>query len=61
VEVYNQWGQQLFFSKGYADPWDGTYQDELVPDGTYFYVITLNAGLETDQFKGALLLLKSRK
>ena len=60
VEVYNQWGQQLFFSKGYAEPWDGTYNKEPVPDGTYFYVITLNAGLETDQFKGALLILKSR-
>lgn len=60
VEVYNQWGQQLFYSTGYTDPWDATYNDELVPDGNYFYVITLNAGLEKDQFKGALLVLKSR-
>jgi gliding motility-associated-like protein len=60
VEVYNQWGQQLFYSEGYAEAWDATYNDELVPDGNYFYVITLNAGLETDQFKGALLVLKSR-
>ncbi len=61
VEIYNQWGQQLFYSEGYTTPWDGTYNDELVPDGNYFYVITLNAGLETDQYKGALLVLKSRK
>lgn len=60
VEVYNQWGQQLFYSIGYDEPWDATYNDELVPDGNYFYVITLNAGLEKDQFKGALLVLKSR-
>jgi gliding motility-associated-like protein len=60
VEVYNQWGQQLYYSEGYAYPWDGTYQGELVPDGNYFYIITLNAGLEKDQFKGALLVLKSR-
>ena len=60
VEVYNQWGQQLFSSVGYSEPWDATYNDELVPDGNYFYVITLNAGLEKDQFKGALLVLKSR-
>ena len=61
VEVYNQWGQQLFYSEGYSDPWDGTFNGDLVPDGNYFYIITLNAGLETDMFKGALLILKSRK
>lgn len=61
VEIYNQWGQQLFFSRGYASPWDGTYEGSLVPDGNYFYVITLNAGLETDVYKGALLVLKTRK
>jgi len=60
VEIYNQWGQQLFYSEGYTIPWDGTYNDELVPDGNYYYVITLNAGLETDMYKGALLVLKSR-
>ena len=60
VEVYNQWGQQLYYSEGYAYPWDGTYEGDLVPDGNYFYIITLNAGLEKDQFKGALLVLKSR-
>ncbi|MES2798527.1 MAG: PKD domain-containing protein [Bacteroidota bacterium] len=60
VEVYNQWGQQLFYSVGYAEPWDASFNGELVPDGNYFYVITLNAGLEQDQFKGALLVLKSR-
>jgi gliding motility-associated-like protein len=60
VEIYNQWGQQLYFSEGYAYPWDGTFDGELVPDGNYYYIITLNAGLETDQFKGALLVLKSR-
>ena len=61
VEIYNQWGQQLFYSTGYSTPWDGKYEGELVPDGNYFYIINLNAGLEVDQFKGALLVLKSRK
>jgi gliding motility-associated-like protein len=61
VEIYNQWGQQLFYSTGYSTPWDGKYEGELVPDGNYFYIINLNAGLEIDQFKGALLVLKSRK
>lgn len=61
VEIYNQWGQQIFYSEGYAVRWDGKYNGEFVADGNYYYVITLNANLEVDQFKGALLVLKNGK
>ena len=59
VEIYNRWGQQLFSSQGYTNPWDGTYNNELVPDGTYYYVIDLNDPNEPEPFKGAILVLKS--
>ena len=59
VEIYNRWGQQLFSSQGYSSPWDGTYNNELVPDGTYYYVIDLNDPNEPEPFKGAILVLKS--
>lgn len=42
VEIYNRWGDQLFYSKGYGQPWDGTYKGQPVPVGTYYYVIKLN-------------------
>ncbi len=61
VEIFNQWGQRLFYSEGYDVPWDGKYNSEDVPDGNYYYVINLNANLETDIFKGALLVLKQAK
>ena len=62
VEVYNQWGQQVFFSKGYNYPWDGIYEGELLPDGTYYYIIDINdAGDEADIFKGTVLILKTKK
>lgn len=61
VEIYNEWGQQLFVSDGYEIPWDGRYNDELVPDGNYFYVIDLNGnGAKDDIHKGVLLVLKSK-
>lgn len=44
VAVYNSWGQQVFFSRGYAKPWDGTYQNRDVPVGTYYYVIEIDNG-----------------
>ncbi len=41
VEVYNRWGELLFRSEGYEEPWDGTYNGEPVPVGTYYYIIDL--------------------
>ncbi len=61
VEIYNQWGQQLFSSVGYDTPWDGKHNGEDVPDGNYYYVINLNADVEENIFKGALLVLKKAK
>ena len=63
VEVYNQWGQEIFTSDGYAVPWDGTFNGEKVSDGTYYYVIQLNGGgdPESELFKGTVLVLKSKK
>lgn len=61
VEIYNEWGQQIFVSDGYKIPWDGTYNGELVPDGNYFYVLDLTGeGLDENIYKGTILVLKSR-
>lgn len=61
VEIYNQWGQRLFYSEGYATPWDAKFNGEFVPEGNYYYVINLNSGGTDDLFKGALLVFKGRK
>jgi len=61
VAVYNQWGQELYYSTGYEFPWDGTYSGEAVPDGTYFYVINLNDSSAQPIYKGAILVLKNGK
>jgi gliding motility-associated-like protein len=42
VWVYNRWGEELFYSQGYNQPWDGTYNGESLPIGTYYYVIDFN-------------------
>jgi gliding motility-associated-like protein len=42
VTIFNRWGSVVFESVGYKDPWDGTYNGENLPMGTYFYKIELN-------------------
>lgn len=41
VYIFNRWGQLMFTSKGYTEPWDGSYRGHFVPAGTYMYVIDL--------------------
>jgi gliding motility-associated-like protein len=42
VTIFNRWGDVVYESVGYADPWDGTFNGEPLPMGTYFYRIELN-------------------
>ncbi|MFP4089544.1 MAG: tandem-95 repeat protein, partial [Cyclobacteriaceae bacterium] len=56
VEVYDRSGKQVFYSEGYAQPWDGTYNGQVLPAGTYYFLIRLNPGLET--YRGSVSILK---
>ena len=56
VEIYDRFGHQIFRSEGYQTPWDGTYQGELLPVGTYYYLIILNGGEITR--KGSVTILR---
>ncbi len=43
VQVYDRWGQLIFKSIGYAQPWDGTNKGKSLPMAAYYYVIELNS------------------
>ncbi|MBN2348489.1 MAG: gliding motility-associated C-terminal domain-containing protein [Bacteroidales bacterium] len=47
IQIFNVWGNKVFSSTGYAQPWDGTYNGKELPAGTYYYVIDLGDGSET--------------
>ncbi|MEO8587787.1 MAG: gliding motility-associated C-terminal domain-containing protein [Flavobacteriales bacterium] len=42
VLIYDRWGQRVFRSNGYREPWDGTNNGHKVTEGTYYYYIQLN-------------------
>ncbi len=41
IEVYSRSGQLIFNSESYLKEWDGRFNGELVPVGTYYYLINL--------------------
>ena len=58
VEVYNRWGEQLFYSKGYSAPWNGYYKGKELPVGTYYYIINLNHPAYPDAYTGPLTIFR---
>ncbi|MFK7980885.1 MAG: gliding motility-associated C-terminal domain-containing protein, partial [Saprospiraceae bacterium] len=43
VSIFSRWGNMVYNQQGYSneEPWDGTMEDKLLPDGTYFYVLSI--------------------
>lgn len=56
VEVFNRYGQQVFYSSGYGTPWDGTYRRKDLPAGTYYYIIQLRNGFKP--LNGSVTILR---
>ncbi|TPE43077.1 gliding motility-associated C-terminal domain-containing protein [Pontibacter mangrovi] len=42
VQVFNQWGNMVFSSEGYGQPWDGRQNGNPLPMATYYYIIKLD-------------------
>jgi gliding motility-associated-like protein len=56
VQVFSRWGERVFQSKGYSRPWDGIYKGQLLPPGTYTYIIDLKNGQQL--LKGVVMILR---
>jgi gliding motility-associated-like protein len=54
--VFDRYGQQVFRSVGYANPWDGKYNGQPVPAGTYYYVLDLKNN--TPKISGWVLVVR---
>jgi gliding motility-associated-like protein len=57
VLIYNRWGNLIFESEGYDTPWDGTFNGEALPVGSYFFIIDFNDGI-TEQERGTVTIVK---
>jgi gliding motility-associated-like protein len=55
VYIFNRYGQEMFFSKGYREPWDGIFRGKALGPATYYYVIEPGDGR---RFGGWVLLVR---
>lgn len=56
VWIFDRSRGQIFYSKGYDEPWDGTYEGKPVPEGSYYYVIDYGNGLDLQ--KGVINVIR---
>lgn len=56
IEVFDRWGNRVFYSQGYPKEWDGTFDGRTLPTHTYFYVITAENGKQ--KWTGAVNIIR---
>ena len=56
VDVYNRYGTQLFHSKGYGVPWDGSANGQPVPAGVYYFIV--DTKVNGKRFTGYVTILR---
>lgn len=54
LTVFNQWGDEVYHAQPYEGDWEGTYNGEQLPVGTYYVI--LNFGDGTKPYTGFLLI-----
>ncbi len=56
VKIINRWGDVVFSANSYQNDWEGTFSGQLLPAGTYYYI--LDAGGSFGVLKGDVTILR---
>lgn len=60
VKVFNRWGQEVHSNEPYdnSQAWDGKQNNVKVPEGTYFYVISVSDPCIEDYLNGSVTIIR---
>ncbi|MCV9385328.1 PKD domain-containing protein [Reichenbachiella ulvae] len=62
IKIYSRWGELVYYSTDLEFRWDGYYRGQLLPQGTFAYVMTFESSLQPErgriQQRGGVLLLR---
>lgn len=56
VQIFNRNGQSVYLSNGYNRAWDGKYLGNVLPSGTYYYIINPRNGYSV--ISGSVTILR---
>jgi len=55
IQVFNRWGQLVWEGRGNEQAWDGTWNGNIVPTGSYIYTVNL---FNNSQYCGVVTVVK---
>ncbi|MCH2235234.1 MAG: gliding motility-associated C-terminal domain-containing protein [Crocinitomicaceae bacterium] len=57
--IFNDYGQTIYSAQPYNNEWDGTFNGDKLPDGTYYYMLRLNDDtiLEITEYQGVITIV----
>ena len=55
--VFNEWGSEVFRESPYQNNWQGTYNGQDLPDGTYYYIFKEDND-DTNPVKGYVTIFR---
>jgi len=58
VEIFDRWGNQVFSRNNYEGDWNGLKKNRAVPDGGYFYIISVALPTGKRTFKGSITIIR---
>ncbi len=58
VRIYNHHGVLLYQASGFQTPWDGKWNGQVLPSGTYFYTISFAKLRSKNSVKGVVSILR---
>jgi gliding motility-associated-like protein len=58
TRIYTIRGELLYEASGFEWEWDGRYQGQYLPTGTYYYIISIRSGLNMSNRKGVVTILR---
>lgn len=58
IKIFNEYGQEVYSASPYKNDWKGTYNGSRLPDGTYYYVLTVKSTQK--EYKGFITLMSGK-
>jgi gliding motility-associated-like protein len=58
VYVYDRWGELVFKSKGYKEPWNGRYRGHPLPETSYHFIIKLRTEGRLSSITGQVTIIR---
>lgn len=58
LEIFDRWGNRVFSTLNYDGTWNGMKDNQAIPDGGYFYILSVALPTGKRTFKGSLTIIR---